>query len=170
MEILYHGGRAGLVVGEMIVPAPPHVEDGCPVCVARAQGRTLRVGEYRAWLRTLGPRAEPVLAALEGADDFEPVDPPRAKADAVYVTSDLAYARWYAARSRGDLYRVVTVGPAERSPEDHFPTWTAPAARVVRVIERMVRLQRRDRRALLRRWKKADEIAARGVIAGGVGG
>lgn len=163
MTVYFHGGKAGLSVGDLLVPSPPHVTDGCPVCVARAEGRVMRVGEYRAWLRTLGPRADPVLAALADADDWEPVDPPT-RESAVYFTSDALYATWYAARSRGDLYRVVPVGPLVASTEDHFPTWTAPSARVVEVLRRSVRLQRRERRELLRRWKKADAKAAKEAV------
>jgi hypothetical protein len=156
----YHGGKAGLDRGDVLLPAPPHVTDGCPICVARAEGRTMRVGEYRRWLRRLGPKAAPVLASLEGADDWEPIDPPSGR-EAVYVTTDVNYATWYAARSRGDLYRVQPIGDLAPSPEDHFPTWTVAEARVVEVVRRRVRLQRQERRALLRRWKKADAKAAR---------
>lgn len=156
----FHGGKAGLRVGDFLVPSPPHVVDGCPVCVARAEGRTLRVGEYRAWLRTLGPRAAPVLAQMADAPDWEPVDPPSQRT-AVYVTTDIGYATWYAARSKGDLYRVSPCGDMTPSPEDHFPTWTVPRARITRVVRRDVRLERSERRALLRRWKKADIRAAR---------
>mgnify|MGYP001562941885 CR=1 FL=1 len=168
---LFHGGIAGLQVGDIVRPSPAHVVDGCPVCQARAEGRTFTVGEYREWLATWPPeKAAPVLAALGDAPDYEPVDPPSQRS-AVYVTTDLAYARWYAARSQGDLYRVEPSGltlpeedPREAllipSPEDHFPTWTCTEARVVAVVERGVRLVRSDRRALLRRWKAADKAAA----------
>lgn len=161
----YHGGVHGLQPGALLLPTAPHVEDGCPVCVARAQGRALTVGEYRLWLEQFGERARPVLQALSGAADSDPVDPPSAR-DAVYMTTDLEYARWYAARSRGDLYRVEAVGEVERSGEDRFPTWTAAAARVVQVLERRVRLYRRDRRALTKRWAKLDELAARQRVGG----
>lgn len=153
----YHGGIAGKAVGDLLVPSPPHVEDGCPICEARAAGRTATVGEYRRWLHGLDPtRAAPVLKMLADADDDEPMDPPSRKA-AVYVTSDFGYARWYAARSRGDLYLVQPLGAAERSAEDPFPAWTVGSARIVRVVERSVRLCRRDRREMMRRWKKADK-------------
>lgn len=157
---LYHGGIHGLSVGDLLVPSPPHVTDGCPVCVARSEGRTLRVGEYRQWLVTLGDRAKPLLSMLADADDAEPMDPPSGR-EAVYLTSDRTYARWYAARSKGDLYRATPVGRLTRSTEDTFPTWTADSARVVEVVERNVRLQRAERRALLRAWIRAD--AARGA-------
>lgn len=84
-----------------------------------------------------------------------PIDPP-SEVQAIYMTTDLRYATWYAARSRGDLYQVVPLGPVTRSLTDHFPTWHTPSARVLRVIRRAVRLDRRERRALDRAWRKAD--------------
>jgi len=156
--ILFHGGVRDLRVGDRVVPSPPHVTDGCPLCVARAQGRTMLVGEYRAWLATMGPRAKPAIDALADAPDDAPVDPPTPPGR-VYLTSDREYARWYAARSAGDMYRVEPVGRYERSPDDHFPTWTAASAIVREVVERRVRLDRKDRRALSRRWKRADARA-----------
>jgi len=152
----YHGGISGMQIGDTLVPSPPHVEDGCPICVARAAGRVVTVGEYRAWLRRQGPSALPVLKMLSDAPDDAPIDPPTGKR-AIYFTTDLAYARWYAARSRGDLYEVRPVGAVERSREDAFPTWTAGTAVVSRVVERHVRLCRKDRREITRRWKKADQ-------------
>ena len=157
---LYHGGVPGLSPGDAIVPAAPHVTDGCPVCVARASGRACTVAEMRAWAMTLGPHARPLLAHLAEAPDDAIVDGPRAEKGSVYVTSDLGYARWYAARSRGDLYAVTADG-LRPSATDPFPAWTAPAAVVVGVIERRVRLDRRDRRELNRRWRRADERAGR---------
>ena len=152
----YHGGIGKMKVGDTLVPSSPHVEDGCPICEARAAGRVVTVGEYRAWLRQQGPRALPVLKMLADAPDDAPIDPPTGKR-AIYFTTDLMYARWYAARSRGDLYEVRPVGPVERSKEDAFPTWTAGAAIVSRVVERKVRLTRADRREMTRRWKKKDK-------------
>lgn len=157
---LYHGGLAGLRPGDLLRPAPPHVVDGCPVCVARAEGRVCTVGEFREWVKTFhNPQAKALLRQMEGANDWEPVDPPSQR-EAVYATTDLGYARWYASRSQGDLYLVEPVGEAERSTEDHFPTWSCPEARVVAVVERGVRLDRRERRELLRRWKRADKVHA----------
>jgi len=156
----YHGGKAGLAIGDAVVPAPPHVEDGCPVCVARREGRTLTVGEYRRWLQQFGPKAEPVLNILRDAPDWAPVDPPSAR-QAVYVTTSLEYAMWYAARSRGDLYQVKPIGELEPSPEDHFPTFTVSRAVVVAVLRRAVALNRTERRRILHLWKKADARAAR---------
>lgn len=160
--IYYHGGKAGLQAGDEIIPAPPHVEDGCPVCVARAAGVRYTVGEYRQWLLGLArrdPGAVRVLAMLDGVPDSAVVDPPRAEVERVHLTTDRAYARWYAARSRGDLYEVEPIGMMLLSDEDHFPSWTVPAARVVRVAERRVRLTRQDRRSLMRAWAKADRKA-----------
>ncbi len=128
---------------------------GCPVCEARAVGRTVTVREYRAWLRAQGPRAAAALRLLADAPDDGPIDPPRAHEE-VYITTDYGYARWYAARSQGDLYEVRPVGAYAPSPEDGFPAWRAAAAAVVRVLERGVRLTRRDRREMLRRLKRVD--------------
>jgi hypothetical protein len=116
------------------------------------------VGEYRAWLREQGPAAEQVLEMLADAPDNEVMDPPTG-IEAVYITTDRAYARWYAARSQGDLYRVVPVGEAVRLTEDLFPTWTTEAARVARVEVRAVRLTDTERKQLLRRWHQL-EVAA----------
>jgi hypothetical protein len=128
------------------------------------------MGEWREWMREMAVGAPAhkramIAAALEDTADVPPwatMDPPSGK-EAVYITTDLAYARWYAAKNSGDLYEVEPVGRRERSDEDPFPTWTVPSATIVRVIERGVRLVRSDRRALKRRWKKADKrrIAAR---------
>ncbi len=153
--VYYHGGIAGLREGDLLVPSPPHVDDGCPICVARREGRVYTVGEYRLWLCQFGDRAVSVLRMLDGAHDAEPVDPPSAQ-DAVYITTDLGYARWYAARSRGDLYQVEPGGDLHESIEDHFPSFTVSEARVVKILERSVRLDRKDRRAMFRRWGKAD--------------
>ena len=128
---LFHGGIAGLRVGDLVRPAPPHVVDGCPI--------------------------------------WQPMDPPSSRS-AVYVTTDLPYARFYAARSQGDLYQVEPSGmvlPEEDartallipSAEDHFPTWTCVEAVVVAVVARGVQLTKHDRRRMLSRWKAADMAA-----------
>jgi len=160
---LYHGGFSGLDPGERLVPSDPHVTDGCPICVARSQGRAFTVAQAREWARSMGDRGLPLLKMLADAPADAIVDAPSERR-AVYVTSDLSYARWYAARSRGDLYEVRVDGAMEPSGSDHFPAWTTEAAIVTRVIERNVRLKRRDRRELQRRWAKADRRAA-GVTA-----
>lgn len=152
----YHGGFPGLQPGDQIKPAPPHVEDGCPVCQARAEGRRYTIGEFREWLGGFGtPEARRALEMVKDADPREPVDPP-SKPGRVYITNHHDYARWYAARSRGDLYEVEPVGKIEESTEDHFPSWTSGAATVKRVVERRVVLDRRDRRKLMREWGKRD--------------
>jgi hypothetical protein len=155
-KIYYHGGIAGLEVGDKLTPSPPHQEDGCPVCVARAEGRTLCVWEFLAWAKSRpGAKAKQLVKALEGADPMAPIDPPSAKR-AVYVTTDLDYAMFYAARSKGDLYTVSPFGELKPSNEDHFPSWTVPGARIRSVIKRRVRLDRKDRRRIMKRWKKMD--------------
>jgi hypothetical protein len=160
--MFYHGGKAGLQAGDRLVPSPPHVTDGCPICVARAAGVAVTVGEYRVWLQRQGrsPGVLQMLQMLDGVPDHLVIDAPSER-QAVYVTSDRGYARFYAARSQGDLYRVEPVGELEPTDEDHFPSWTVGEAVVVEVIERRVRLTRRDRRQLMREWGKADRRAAR---------
>lgn len=155
MTVYYHGGVSGKQPGDLLVPSPPHVEDGCPICRARAEGRTLRVGEYRRWAERLGAPGLRILRSLGNVPDYMPIDAPTSRVG-VYLTSDRDYARWYAARSRGDLYEAVPVGACRESFEDPFPSWSADSATVVRVIERGVRLDRRFRRTLKRRWAKAD--------------
>jgi hypothetical protein len=165
-RVYYHGGKAGLAAGDVLVPSPPHVTDGCPICVAREAGRGVTVGEYRRWLQTMGPRALPILEQLSEAPDDEVLDPPSAR-NAVYLTTSRDYALFYAARSgHGDLYEVEPVGDVEHSPEDHFTSYTASAARVKRVVQRRVFLRRNDRRRILRAWRKADTAAERALIAG----
>lgn len=84
-------------------------------------------------------------------------DPLRAHVESVYVTTDRAYARFYASKfPRGDLYAVEIEGEAIPSDEDHFPTWRCPKARVLKVYERYVRMTPTQRRSLLRRWAAAD--------------
>jgi len=164
-RIYYHGGKRGLKVGDLLVPAPPHVEDGCPICRARAAGRVITAAEFRAWLRQFGPEAEYALRLLENAPDDMPIDPPSDRPE-VYITTHRGYARWYAARSRGDLYRVVPLGRLKPSTEDVFPTWTTPAARIVEVVERRVLLTRRDRRALDREWRRAQKaLLSSGLVS-----
>jgi hypothetical protein len=152
----YHGGYPGLDMGDVLRPSPPHKTDGCPVCVARAAGRVMRVGEYLKWLAQFGQKAAPALALLADADDAEPVDPPSAR-NAVYITTDLDYALWYGSRSAGDVYVVKPIGPVEHSTEDSFPSWTCESARVIGVVTRKARLRYRERNRLLRRWKEMDD-------------
>lgn len=164
---LYHGGIVGLCVGDQVVPARAHVVDGCPICVARASGRSCTVGEYRRWLLMQGPAAAPLLNKLVGVPSSAPMDPPSERV-AVYVTTEHRYARWYAAKAgNGDLYRVDPVGPLTPSVTDHFPSWTCDAAMVVAVVERRVVLDRRFRRDLERAWRKADLAADRRRLGGG---
>lgn len=161
MPEYFHGGKAGLDIGDYITPSPPHVEDGCPICEAKRVGRVCTVGEYRRWLRQFGVRAEPILRKMAEANDWEVIDPPRAAVDGVYLTTSREYATWYAARSAGDLYQVKPEGETRRSPEDHFDTVIAARARVVAVVRRGVRLTRGERRDIERRWKKADLRASK---------
>lgn len=133
MERLFHGGIPGHKPGDLITPHPPNVVDGCDICAAKAAGR------------------QPVVEGL-GV-----VDPITERPDRVYVTTDREYARFYASKyPLGDLYTVEPVGELEPSTEDHFPSWTVAAARVVSVYDRAVRLTPHRRRTLLRRWQLAD--------------
>jgi hypothetical protein len=159
----FHGGVRGLKPGDTLVPSSPHVMNGCPVCVARQEGRALTIGEYRVWLRSLGDRARPILAKLEGVDDREVIDPPSER-EAVYITRELLYATWYAARSgHGDLYEVEPIGEIDASATDHFRSAMVGSPRIVRVLRRSVHLTRRERREIERAWRKADERAEKRV-------
>lgn len=164
----YHGGKADLEVGDMLVPSPPHVTDGCPICVARAAGRVCTVGEYRMWLRQFGARAWPILKKLQGASDDDPMDPPSAE-NAVDITTSEPYATWYAARSHGDLYRVKPCSEPRRTTEDFFPSFTVESARVVAVIRRRVLLTRTERRRIEHLWKKAEQRRDKAQSVGAVG-
>ena len=168
--VYYHGGVPGLRHGDLVVPAPPHVEDGCPVCEARAAGRTYTIGEHRAWARKMG--STELMAALDdpSVPDSAVMDPPRAEQGRVYVTTHRQYATFYAARSGGDLYKVEPIGDLTPSEEDHFPTWTVESARVVIPIRRRVRLSSAERRHLMAAWKRADfraMLRARSTPEGG---
>jgi hypothetical protein len=125
---LFHGGVPSLRPGDLIEPGHERkVHDGCAWCAARAE---LPPGEDGL----------PLLAA------------------AVYLTPERLYAIHYASLyGRGDLYRVEPVGELQRSTEDTVETWTAPAARVIAVLDRAVLLTRSERRRLYRLWGKADE-------------
>lgn len=140
---LWHGGVPGLQPGDLITPHPPNVVDGCAVCAAKAAGRQPHV---------------PGLGV---------VDPLTERPDRVYITSDREYARFYASKyPTGDLYLVRPVGVLEASTEDPFPTFVVPAARVVTVYSRAVRLTERQRRTLTNRWTRADEQRALRRLAG----
>lgn len=126
--VLFHGGVAGLTPGEILRPDMAHHRyvDGCAICEAHARGEQ---------------------TALD----------PRTPEGWVYATSDRPYARYYASRAvNGWLYRVRLLPPIEISAEDSFPTWRAPAAEVVAVLERAVRLTMKDRRRLGERWAAGD--------------
>lgn len=65
----YHGGRRGLKVGDLLVPSHPHVVDGCPICIARAAGIAMTVGEFKEWLRQTVP---PERAGLSSSSSPTP--------------------------------------------------------------------------------------------------
>lgn len=133
MTGLWHGGKPGLRVGDVIVAGERHYVDGCEICASKARGETFRLPNGAA------------------------VDPVNAHEGRVYMTDDRAYGRFYASKyPLGDLYRVEPVGEAVRSDEDPFPTWHAESATVVAIGERAVRLTPAQRRTLLNRWRRAD--------------
>ncbi|KPI33362.1 hypothetical protein OV450_1450 [Actinobacteria bacterium OV450] len=136
---LFHGGAPGLNVGDLIKPGHTRTVDGCPTCAARARGEHHVV---------------PGLGSI---------DPPTGRPDRVYITADREYGRFYASMAWfGDLY-VVAPEPAddvEPSTEDYFPTWSAPAARVLSVYARAVQLTMPERRRLYRRWGGLQNVAA----------
>lgn len=157
MTVYYHGGVPKLHVGDLVVPSPPHMTDGCYLCVARSEGRTVTVGEYRAVVQGYGVKGEALLRMLEGEPDDASMDPPNQR-PGVYITTSTEYATWFAARSgHGDLYQVKPIGPMEASDEDHIPSFIVGSARVVKVLRRTVWLTRKERRHLQRMWTKADK-------------
>ncbi len=128
--MLFHGGVAGLNVGDLLLPG--HSRDnrhpGCKVCEARAAGTT-------------------------------EIDKPSAHPDRIYLSADLEYARFHASLyGHGDLYRVEPYQESdtgvglERSEEDLFPSFTAPAGRVLAVLARRVQLTPRQRQKIYIRW------------------
>ena len=125
---LYHGGIPGLTPGDRIEPAPnTRHREGCPICAARAEGQTLVI-------------------------DGQAVDGPTGRHDAVYVTSDRLYAKFYASMAAGDLYSVEPVGEVGLSPEDPMiESFTCAAATVDTVVERSVVLTEAELRRLWRR-------------------
>lgn len=127
---LFHGGIPGLRRGDLIEPGHERREhEGCAWCAARDQ---------------LPP-------ALDGRS---------LRQDRIYLTPDRMYARFYASLwGRGDLYQVEAVGELERSTEDTIEAWTAPAARIIAVMDRAVRLTMSERRRLWREWTAADQRA-----------
>ena len=137
---MWHGGVAGLWVGDVILPnmAEHRYVEGCPHCAAQAAGQRTNI------------------------------DPPT-PADWVYASEDHEYARWYASRAvRGSLYRVRLEGECERSQEDppQFGCWRARRAVVVGVKELGVTLTMRERERVFMRWGGTrDEFRAmvRGV-------
>lgn len=134
---LYHGGRPGLRVGDVITPEmggrPAH--EGCLFCEARQQEA---VGGQRSVIDSLPTHR-----------------------DRVYATPNRLYAKYYASLwGRGDLYRVEPVGEAVRSGEDTIESWHAPGWWIVKIYERAVLLTWTERRRLLKQWTVADEAFA----------
>jgi len=138
---LYHGGRPGLRVGQIITSdmgGRPEV-DGCPICRQRAEQQS-------------GGGAAPII------------DPIPAHPGHVYATPHRLYARHYASLwGRGWVYTVAPEGEVTPSAEDSIESYRAPGWRVTSVLERAVLLTWSERRRLLREWTEADR--ARGWSA-----
>ena len=128
----YHGGTDALRVGDILAPGHGRKHHpGCPWCEARAQGE-----------------------AHQGMDG-------PSQQDGVYLTEHRLYAKHYASLfGYGSLYRVEPLGDVMVSTEDSIPTVIAPAARVVAVLDRAVRLTNTERRRLFREWGAADQARA----------
>jgi hypothetical protein len=127
---LFHGGISDLWKGSILKPNMAHLRylDGCPQCEAQRNG----------------------TASLLGFD-------PETPANFIYATTDREYARYYASRAgRGWLYEVEIDDSSEPSKEDPFPTWRAPEARIIRVLEKRITLTMQERRNLFIRWGGTD--------------
>lgn len=126
-RLLYHGGAKRLWRGDIVTPDHTRCVEGCPTCEARRRGSD---------------------AGLE----------PATPGGWVYGTTNRRYARFYASMAvGGDLYKIELIGEFEPSTEDHFPSWRARTARVIRVIERRIILTMRERRDLFKRWGGTDQ-------------
>lgn len=130
MMRLFHGGAPSLRVGDLIEPGHDRrVHEGCTWCASRAE----------------------LPAEQDGLPRHQ---------DRVYLTTERWYAQYYASLfGRGDLYQVEPIGDLERSTEDNVESWTAPAARIIAVLDRAVLLTPSQRRRLAILWGRAD-IAA----------
>lgn len=130
MTRYFHGGKPGLRVGDLAIPGPPNFLDDCPICQEVKAGRST------------------------------PFEQPTGSPDRLYITTDKAYARFYASKfPYGSLYVVKPVGELEPSTEDRFPTWKVAEAVVRSVYDRGVVLTPSQRRVLFRRWGQADRKA-----------
>lgn len=135
-KALWHGGVPDLQVGDLIQPG--HSRDdrhpGCPFCEARKAGTAS-------------------------------IDLPSARADRVYFTTHRLYAKFHASLyGHGDLYRVEPVGEVERSAEDLFPSFVAPAARVLVVFAREVLLTPGERTAIYLEWARRQGVPKRQAL------
>lgn len=134
---LFHGGAPGLRPGATLTggQSRPAVK-GCEICAARLSGK---------------------VATIAGHS----IDPPTLHPDRLYLTTSRLYARFYASLyGRGDVYEVAPLGELIESDEDHFPTWTAPAATVKRIEAVSVTLTHSERARLYRLWGDADRLHA----------
>lgn len=133
---LFHGGPPGLRPGDFIEPRPP--EDTAHLLDGCPTCEARKRGE---------PLPD---------DDNDPT--------LIYVTTDRLYASLYASGyPDGGLYRVEPIGDLTPS-NDPLPSWSVPAARVVSVLDPLVRLSAHDIRRLERRVAKADALNTPGVV------
>lgn len=128
-----HGGAPGLAPGDALTPRRPddhrhlHPEGECATCDGRRHGRPL------------------------ADDDNDP--------SLVYITTDRDYARMYASGyPDGAVYVVEPKGELidrwrNGTGEDCVPSWGVSAARIVRVLDPLVRLTPKEGHRLARRWK-----------------
>lgn len=118
----WHGGKPGLVKGDVLLPREP--------------------GDV-AHLVDGCPTCEARRVGAPLADDN--LDPAL-----VYVTTDVEYARVYAAGyPRGALYRVQPVGELTPSP-DPVPSWGCSLALILSVRDRLVSADAKQ----VRRWQR----------------
>lgn len=126
--LMFHGGAPGLKPGDMITP-----QSGTAHLVDGCPTCEAR--------RTGAPLAD---------DNLDP--------RMVYVTSTRDYAKVYAAGyPLGALYRVEPLGALTPSP-DVVESYGVPAARVVSVLDPLVKLSDHEKRRLIRKF-----IGSRGV-------
>jgi hypothetical protein len=137
----FHGGAPGLKVGDILSPRPAddqrHLVDGCGICEARRRGAP---SDY------------------DRDHNFA----------AVYVTTDRQVARFFAnGYPHGGVYRVEPLGELTTDPEqppwaiDEPVSFAVPQARVLAVLDPLVRVTAKEARRMMRRLG----VTERGVLA-----
>lgn len=129
-RILYHGGVRGLNAGDIIAGGHQrHMHDDCPMCRLHESG---------------------------DISDPDHTQHP----ESAYCTRDKDYARMYAALCDGDLYQVKPDG-CELLPGDadsDVEEYRCDRLKVVRVVERHVRLTWKDRRRYVRKTQRIEAM------------